>query len=437
MKTHVKRCGLLSALFLGSALAASAVPVTYQVNLSVQAALGNFNPGNGDTVLVSGNWDGWSITNTLSVSPDPDIYTITLDQAAGSWPNYKFVINPYGTSSGPALKWEESIPDRWFQVPGAATNLPVVYFDNVTNVSSVIVVPVTFQVDMSVQAELGNFNPATDYVYVSGAWDWEENTAVQLTQSVTDTNVWAGTLNITNTPGTTVNYKFHMNTFSLGRIWESDGVGPGGAQNRQFIFPETATNLPAVYFNNVTNTTSMVTVPVTFAVNLAVEIARGVFNPDYDTVHVSGDAVNNWNSPGSQLTRSGTNLNLWTGTFDITNVVGSTVNYKFVQNNSLGIAWENNGVGPGGAQNRQFSFPETATNLPSVFWNNIGNLGTLTNSVAGDQITLSWGSGPLIRLQSATDLGGGVWVDVPDTLGQSSFTTNTSSGMECFRLIGP
>ena len=101
--------------------------------LRVQVALGI--PGD---MPIAGNWDGWQTTNAhvLTVTANPDIYAITLDQTALSWPNYKFIINPFGTSTGGALVWE-NIPDRWFQVPGSDTNLPAVFFSNVSNITSV------------------------------------------------------------------------------------------------------------------------------------------------------------------------------------------------------------------------------------------------------------------------------------------------------------
>ena len=48
----------LLVLSLASALAAYAGPVTFQVNMSVQAAMGNFDAAT-DSVEVRGSFDGW------------------------------------------------------------------------------------------------------------------------------------------------------------------------------------------------------------------------------------------------------------------------------------------------------------------------------------------------------------------------------------------
>ena len=57
MKTSAKQCGFWSVIFVLSAITASAsIQVTYNVNMSVQRQLDNFNPANGDTVFVSGDF---------------------------------------------------------------------------------------------------------------------------------------------------------------------------------------------------------------------------------------------------------------------------------------------------------------------------------------------------------------------------------------------
>jgi hypothetical protein len=444
MKTSARTYGLWAAVLLAPALAASAAQTTtYQVDMSVQMALGNFNPGNGDTVFVSGNFSApdWQYTlgdgsTNYILSPsggNTNIYVGTFndDIAVGSYENHQFVINPGGNFTG--LQWESGAGNRYFQVASGATNLAVVYWNNVTNASSLVVTPVTFRVNLGVQMALGKFNPSSDLAFVAGDWNWS-STASPLTQSLADTNVWEGTFNLTNLVGTTINFKFIMNTFSYGVVWEANGVGPGGANNRQFAFPNTATNLPVEFFNNVTSATTIVVAPVTFEVNMIVENALGNFTPGVDTVTVAGDAINNWDGTVSVLSQSLTNVNVYKGTFSVTNASGGTVNYKYTMNG--GVTWENNNVGPGGGQNRQFVMPTTATNLPAVDFNNFADLGTLSvsNSAAG-QATVTWTGGTRITLQDATVLGAG-WLDVPNTLGSNSVTLSTS-GTKFFRLKGP
>lgn len=127
---------LVGVLF-ASALVTFANQVTYQVNMSVQRALGNFDPADGDTVIVSGTFSStdWTTTSILSPSGgDSNLYTGTFNNnvPTGSFENHKFIINPGGNSGAGQLVWESG-NNRFFQVTAADQTLPVVYFNNVTN----------------------------------------------------------------------------------------------------------------------------------------------------------------------------------------------------------------------------------------------------------------------------------------------------------------
>ncbi len=125
------------AFMLASIFAASANQVTYQVNMGVQRALGNFDPISGDTVLVSGTFSttDWTTTSTLTASVgDSNIYSGTFNNnvATGGTENHKFIINPGGNSGAGQLVWESG-NNRFFTVTAGNQTLPVVYFDNATN----------------------------------------------------------------------------------------------------------------------------------------------------------------------------------------------------------------------------------------------------------------------------------------------------------------
>lgn len=442
MKPRPIRSAFVTGILLTTLPASIALAnlVTFQINMGVQSSLGNFNPGNGDLVRLAGNFSpvDWVTTNVLTQSVgDPNVYegTFNNDIATAGFVNYKFIIDPGGNSPAASLNWELG-GNRFFQVTAGDQVLPVVYFNNVSNVTSLVTTQVTFRVNMGVQIALGNFIPDNgDVVYVAGdpLNNWTEGASV-LAPDVGDTNIYLGTFPITNTVGSLVSYKFIMNTFVGGQQWEVNGVGPNGAQNRQFTFTNEATTLPIAYFNNLTNTSSLITTQITFAVNLAPQIARGTFDPFLNTVSVAGDAINNWSPITSYLTQDSVNPSLWIGTFDITNTVGAAVNYKFVLNG--GGTWEDNGVGPGGANDRQFAFPDSATALPDVFFNNLGNLGPITNSPpSGGLINVSWAGGPFIRLQT-NSAPTGVWVDVPGSQGLSAIDVEAGAPLY-LRLIGP
>ena len=433
-------------IFLVSALAASAaIQVTYHVNMSVQRQLGNFNPANGDTVFVSGNFattnGAWLQTATdgstnyiltAGSGVNSNIYsgTFTSTNATGTFEDYQFVINPGGTFA--SLIWEPNViggPNRYFAVPAVNTNLPVVFFNDVSNASQVVVVPVTFSVNMAVQSAMGNFNESGgDIVLVAGDFNgFTANSATLMTDN--GQNVWTATCNVTNVVGSTENYKFLFLPFSgtPASVWEVDGLGPAGAQNRQFTLPALATNISVAYFNNVTNPPNYAN--VTFNVNMAVQHARGTFTPGVDSISVAGNPLNNWTTGAFVLTQSPTNADLYVGTFSVTNV-GSSTSFKYVDSNT--------GIGNGGWEttpNRTTMVPASGTNLPVVFWNNVANLGNLSISNNAGSALLKWTAGPNIRLQSTTSPSGG-WGNVANTQGSNSASINVT-GQQFFRLNGP
>ncbi|MDW8308105.1 MAG: hypothetical protein RMK20_01880 [Verrucomicrobiales bacterium] len=419
-----QRLLLLSAsVLLAAALPAVAVNVTFRVNMSVQTAMGQFNPET-DLVFVAGSFNGWSTTAsplTRSQS-EPDIWEGTFNLTAGTWPNYKFVKQVFGVG----VVWEvngvgpNGDQNRWFQVPGSDTVLPVVYFNNITNVITNHV-PVTFRVNMSVQIAQGSFNPATGTLAVSGdAIDnWANLGTHLLTQSPTNSVLWEGTFQITNAVGAPVNYKFIMNG-----NWET-------RPNRTFIMTNVPIVLPIVWFNDVTNVA--VPIPVTFTVNMGVAMARGQFNPDNgDFVEARGSFLT---GPGGAwlggfvLTNSPTSPIVYSGTFLSTNhAPGSTMLYQFVIN---GNTWETTG-------DRTYLFTSTnAVVLPVAFLNNVTSLGALNwTPLTPTSAELSWQGGPRVRLQSAPAVTG-PWQDVPNTENQNSAVVNIGSNRAFFRLVGP
>jgi len=86
-----------------------------------------------------------------------------------------------------------------------------------------VVIPVTFRVNMAVQDAYGNFTPGVEAVTVAGDislnnWD---AAASPLTQSPTNPEIYEGTHNVTNLPGTVVSYKLCSRAACDGRTTRS------------------------------------------------------------------------------------------------------------------------------------------------------------------------------------------------------------------------
>lgn len=239
-------------ILLATELTVVANQVTYRVNLGVQQALGSFNPANGDTVLVSGTFSNpdWNTTSVLAPTGDPNVYagTFNNDVAAGNTGQHKFILNPGGNSPANQLVWESG-NNRSFLVTSADQTLPIVYFNNAT--PSPATAHVTFSVNLENEIALGHFNPATDSVSVSGdALNNWSPTASPLTNSPLLPHLWRGTFSVTTNITSAVSYKFIRHPQGGSAVWENNDVGPGGTQNREFIFTGSANTLPQVDFNN-------------------------------------------------------------------------------------------------------------------------------------------------------------------------------------------
>lgn len=227
------------------------VQITFQVNMSAAIQQGLFDPNFGDYVEARGSFDGWptgDLTGLLLTNvPGTSNYVGTLVTNTiplGSSVDYKFVID-----SG--VHWEGNVgpngaQNRTFTVTNVIQVLPLAFWNNVTNAD--LSFAVQFRVDMAVQHALGIFTPGTDTIFVNGDWDWS-GAALELIQT-DDPDIYTNTAMLTYSPGTTINYKYAMNQGILPDSWEMDGVGPNGAQNRQFVL-NSDTSLPTDFFNNV------------------------------------------------------------------------------------------------------------------------------------------------------------------------------------------
>jgi arabinogalactan endo-1,4-beta-galactosidase len=129
----------LSAILLAAAcLTASALQVTYRVNLQTQIASGKFRPGT-DTVFVSGtfstpNWIVTAAAGAYTLRPsadDSNVYTGTFNihNSPASTEQHRFVINPNNSFSNLNSETLAGGDNRSFQVGSGSMTLPVVSFN--------------------------------------------------------------------------------------------------------------------------------------------------------------------------------------------------------------------------------------------------------------------------------------------------------------------
>jgi hypothetical protein len=215
--------------------------VTFAVNMSQQISLGRFNQAT-DFVEIRGGMNSWGGGTTwrLADGDSDGIYTGTfnIEGTAATTVEYKF----YNTAVGIGY---ETTPNRSLvlgpvQTPQTAST---VYFNNDSGQTR----QVTFAVDMSVQEQIGNFNPATGVVQLRGLGGFGDTQAQALTREGT-TLTYSGTFAVPGDSTTDFAYKFWATGATFEVINPNDTfinrtltLGASGT-------PQTA---PTVFFSNV------------------------------------------------------------------------------------------------------------------------------------------------------------------------------------------
>lgn len=347
--------------------------VTFQVDMTEQIALGNFNPANGDTVYAAGTfqttpWSGFLLTNN-PVAANPNLYRGAFpdNNAAGTVEQYKY--NFYSVANSGAT-WDNlsTIPNRSFTLQSGGQVLAPAYFSNLPASPSATTNTVVFQIDLTPQIHLGNFVAANgDQIQVVGSFGgspWSTG-VILLTNNPASaqSNLYSGPFADANYPGTQYQYKYVIINGSENN-YET-------IPNRNLVTPANFAALPVAYFNNAGN---VYATPVTFQVDLTVPIAAGSLNlGNGDTVSAAGTfqsslSAKQWSVGTFVLTNNpaAANTNIFTGTFIDPNPPGSYEQFNFQINpagNASGATWESLG-------NRVFLLSPSAQILPVADWNN-------------------------------------------------------------------
>jgi hypothetical protein len=198
---------------------------------------------------------------------------------------------------------------------------------------------INFNVDMHLPAQ-GNFNPASDKVYLAGNFtDWQ-NSALEMFDADNDT-IYTLDVN-TLTSGDLAIYKFVWSTGAASAgSWESPAEGDdiiAGGDNRIYGIHD-GVDTVSRFWNNTNPNVILADGNIFFSVDMSVLEELGLFNPDADSVQIRG-AFNGWNAnepEKSLLNQDPANPDLWTLNVPfVQNVVGGQQAYKFFLKNPAG-----------------------------------------------------------------------------------------------------
>ncbi len=213
--------------------------VTLKVNMQYAIDEGKFNPS-ADYVDVAGSFNGWDGKDHHLTSEDNVNYSITIDNLTpGTVYEYKFRIN--GSWDADKHEFPNGGPNRKFTAREGAFEISKIFNNYAPGY-----VPVTIKVNMSVWAELGKFNPETDFVDVAGTFNgWGPSD--ELFDGDDKDLIYTGI--IIAPSGQDMEFKCRING-----SWDADKHEfPNGGPNRKYSVLDTTggvTNVVEFYFND-------------------------------------------------------------------------------------------------------------------------------------------------------------------------------------------
>lgn len=436
--------------------------------------VGYENPG--DSWEISGDFTSpnWGDDPTALMSTNVD-GSFTLNYVVPFVGTHNFKFRIVGTWDGAVGQdFGSSAANISFAttVPNQAVEFD---FDPVKGRYLINIPPVTnqvvFAVDMTVQMEVGKFNPNTDSVLVSGAfngWPGTGTNALVLTNypaynGGSNTNIYYATNTFIGLPSSTGSeYKF---TTTAAAYSGSGGYEPL-SNNRSFNLLNTngVLLLPVVYFGNLyLSDYAVADTTVTFIVNMtnAMTTDGHVFDPVNDQVFINGSFIPGGWAPwdlislmSQQMVNDPVGSQIYT--YSTTVPAGSLIeiDYKYCINypdrtNSL----DNEAAA---YQDHYRYIRATAAGAYTNSMDTFGNqyvepsFGQLKSAGAGaGNVTVSWLGRPGVQLQTCSNLVNGTWQSIAETDGTnwtsgytspgSGFMSQTNwpatTGQQFFRLI--
>ena len=184
-------------------------------------------------------------------------------------------------------------------------------------------VAITFEADMSVQIDKGNFDAATGTMTLAGTMNGWDAAATPMLDGDGD-KVYSVTLDLT--PGDAHKFKFVMNASG----WES-------IPDREYTVPDNNDTFRAFFDND--DGRELTEIALSFQVNMELEIASARFDPD--SVLSARGSFNGW-SDATLLSASATDPNVYEGSAQYETFEGDVVYFKYAYTSVNGTNWETN-----------------------------------------------------------------------------------------------
>ena len=452
--------------------------VTFQVDMAEQINIGAFNPAT-DGVYLQGNYTGWNDGSPLTNDPSIQVtepggkvtsnvyvgtYTFTLSSNAPS--EYKFVYNNGSDHyENPAKGDPDNSGNRFFYsapVNGAQT-LPIVQFSDVPYTSFSVTNNVTFEIDMSVQEELGTFtnsNPSSS-IEIHGDFNGWVSPITMTNDPALGNDIYVAVIQYIGAPDTRYNYKYVLQP---GTQWENIPANDGVGGNRVFTTGRTNGNfvIGPDYFSfegpsALDDVVPITNCTVTFTVNMtnAVGTDAVVFDPSADTVWINGlnNGMDNsywtWDGLGGppqfQMTQIGTS-ELYTTTLPVNMGQNIDVTYKYSINGNDDEALQNDNHTRYIRGYPHYVMPVDKFGSQGATTSTEPSFGNLTITQTAGNVFLSWLGRQHVHLRATTSLTTPTWTPLIATDGTNLIvapggiaTTNypATTGDKFYELVYP
>jgi len=280
---------MIDQVFFDDVQAGADAEILFQVDMSVQIALGRFDPDVED-VVVRGSFNGWACTEPMQ-EVDDGVFSIEIEV-----PGHAFGVAFYKFNIGCVDDgWEDGRPNREYLVSGAEPDedgddlldivTPLVFFEDTEPGPNV---EFLFRVDMEQMIAAGSFVPKFDDVVVRGTFNsWT------CSEPFEDDDLFVLRVESPRHPLGPGTYRFGISCADdrweqviAERVYVVTGDEPDTDGNGFLeITPEVAR------FDEID--AAAIDAEIRFRVDMSLEAAAGRFDPTADTVVVRGD-LNDW-----------------------------------------------------------------------------------------------------------------------------------------------